>query len=106
MELKLEKEYYGVNLIFKEDHINYNEQISQTIYGLKEDGKIDFNKRLGVKIKEDERRMIYNLFSDMVDYEDEERDYTELINQLIGAMPQDKAETLIKKLYLDFITED
>lgn len=98
MEIKAESKSYGIDIIIEAENVKIVEDISESIYALKEDGKKDFNKRLGKDITDSYMQTFVNLLNDIAYYREADFDSTYLIETLFEKMPQEKAELLFKSL--------
>lgn len=102
MNIKVNSAGYGISIIYEAENVKIEEQISETIYALKEDGKKDYKQRTGEDITDSSMKMFINLLDDIIYQRKRDFDSSELIERLFEKLPQDKAEELVKKLLNDY----
>ena len=98
MEINIKSSYGSIDVVIEAENVKINECISKSIYAKKEDGKTDFNKRLGEDITDENMEVFTRLLNDIAYYRKADYDTTDLIETLFEKMPQEKAELLFKNL--------
>lgn len=98
MKITVDNGYYGTNVIVEAENVKIEEDISETIYGKKEDGKPDFMKRLGKDITNEAMKQYVNLLDEIVYLREADYDSSELIKTLFERVPEDKRQSLLKEL--------
>lgn len=102
MNITFEQKIYGAILRVTADNVDIQEDISKTIYGKKEDGSVDFSKRLGKELDVKVLNSLVSVLEDMIGYSDSEYDSSRLIEYLFEKLPQDKLSELMIKLNKDY----
>jgi len=106
MKITIDGRNYGTNVIVEAENVKIEEDITETIYGKKEDGKPDFHKRLGRDITNEAMRQYVTLLDDIVYYREADYDTTNLIINLFEKLPNSKQQELLKELMRDYLEED
>ena len=99
MQITLRNSHGFTEVIFEAENVKVVEDISETIYALKEDGKKDINKRLGKDITEDAMSQFVRFMDDLVYYREKEFDSSDLVERLVEKLPEEKRQELLKKLF-------
>lgn len=106
MKITVDNRYYGTNVVVEAENVKIEEDISETIYGKKEDGKPDFMKRLGKDITNEAMKQYVALMDDIIYYREADYDTTDLIVKLFEKLPDNKQQELLKKLMRDYLEEE
>lgn len=106
MTITVENKYFGTIVIVEAENVKIEEDISETIYGKKEDGKPDFMKRLGKDITNEAMKQFVALMDDIIYYREADYDTTDLIIKLFEKLPDDKRQELLKTLMKDYLEEE
>jgi hypothetical protein len=102
MKISVKDSWYSTHLIFEAENVKVDEDISETIYGTKEDGKTDFTKRLGKDISEDYMNQFITLLDDIVYYRVAPFDSSDLITKLVEKLPVNVRKGLIEQFIADY----
>lgn len=110
MEFEVKKNWYGTEVIITDNsgHLDIKivEDIEERFYAKKEDGKIDFNKRIGVDIKDAAIEKYASLLEEIIDLRDKDYDLSSLIKRAFDLLPSKVADELVTELYKDFKYEE
>jgi len=106
MDIKINHSYGSTEIVFEAENVKVVESISESIYGKKEDGKIDFLKRLGYDITNDAMDKLTRALDDIFEYRNREYDSSCLIERMFEKLPKEEMQVLLKKLIRDYETED
>lgn len=98
MEIKLQTNYYGYNLIIEADNVKINEDIESREYPKDENGKTIINLNPNRDIKTEALEQISTLLSDMIYYRKAEFESSDLIELLFEKLPEDSREKIVNKL--------
>lgn len=89
-------------LIIEADNVKIIETVFEGVYAVKEDGKKDYNKRLGDDVTEEGLNLLAKPLEDLIYYRKTEYDSLELIKQLYARLPDEKAKELFEIISEDF----
>ena len=98
MEINIKCSYGSIDVIIEAENVKIDERISESIYALKEDGRKDFNSRIGEDVTDAYMDKFIRLTNEIAYYRKKDYDSTDLIETLFDKMPQEKAELLFKSL--------
>jgi len=106
MKITVDNKYFGTNIVIVAENVKIEEDVSETIYGKKEDGKPDFTKRLGKDITNEAMNLFGTVMYDMAYYRESPYDSSDLIKTLFEKLPDNKRQELLKTLMKDYLEED
>jgi len=106
MKITVDNKYFGTNVIVEAENVKIEDDISETIYGKKDDGKPDFTRRLGKDITNEAMKQFVALMDDIIYYREADYDTTDLITKLFEKLPDNKQQELLKTLMRDYLEED
>lgn len=102
MEITINNRYGSTEIIFEAENVKVVESISETLYGIKEDGKKDFANRLGNDITNDSMDKLVRALDDVFEYRERDYDSSGLISRAFDKLPDDIKQSLLNKLILDY----
>ncbi len=95
MEISLKRSYQYCTLVVTDTNVNIEEDLTEGLYTLKEDGKKDFNKRLGYDVTDVGLDLLVKPLEDLAYYREREYDSSALIATLFDKLPEDKQTALL-----------
>ena len=98
MEIKLQTNHYGFNLIIEADNVKINEDIESREYQKDADGKLDFNKAPNRDIKTEALEQFSTLLGDMIYCRKAEFESSDLMELLFDKLPIASREKIVNKL--------
>lgn len=98
MEIKLQTNYYGYNLIIEADNVKINEDIESREYPKDENGKTIINLNPNRDIKTEALEQISTLLGDMIYYRKAEFESSDLMELLFNKLPIASREKIVNKL--------
>jgi hypothetical protein len=98
MEISLKLNHGSAYLKVEADNVRIEEHISETIYGVKEDGTKDFSQRFGYDISDEYLTQLERVLEDMFYYRVKEYDSNGLIRQAFNKLPEDVKKDMLKEL--------
>ena len=102
MEINVKIIYGSVYIVIKDDNVHIEEDISKTIWGLKEDGKTDFGKRLGKDIEDSAINMFTSVIEDIYDNRQSKFDCSNAIKLMFEKLPDAKVKELLTELCREY----
>ena len=102
MKIVVNPKYGYVELVIEAENVHIEETISSTIYGKKEDGKIDYSKRLRIDIEDEYMEMFSSALESILDDRTSIFDSTSLIEKLFEKLGDNDQKTLIDKLNREY----
>lgn len=101
MEIEVKRGHFKT-LNFKDVNIDCEVNISEGLYGLKEDGKKDFSKKLGLDITDEGLSILASPLEDLFYYRIRDFDSRALIAQAFEKLSEEHQKELLEELNNDY----
>lgn len=102
MEITLKSSGTFYELKVTAENVNMTENITETEYAIKEDGKIDYSKVIVRDIENSTMDQFSGLMEDLIYYRERPYDSTNLLRSAFEKLPEDKQIELLKELNRDY----
>jgi len=93
---------YGMSITYEAENVKVVEDIEERIYSKTKDGKTDYSKPPKRDVSTEALNQFTQVLLDLISNRVADFDSSELITLLFDNLPQDKAETLLTELNVNY----
>jgi hypothetical protein len=98
MEISIKGGGYHGTVVYKTDNVLVEDDMNESIYGVKENGKTDYSIHKGRDVSDEILTKFSSVLEDLAYYRERDFDFSSLIPHLFNRLPQEVCDKLLVEL--------